>query len=341
MPARVSSKDERNRNFGALDDSPLRFYLLVAEFCSEFTAVSSPRVGALLIHGLGGTEFDMGSLHKVLTRADIQTHTVALPGHASRPEDLLGVRAEDWLNEVTRRYRELQEQYDVLHVIGMCMGALLAVELCKREGHVNGALVALSAPVYLDGWSTPWYRGLRYLVYRLPCLPRRMKVAEEMPFGVKSELVRSFIRAGFARGDGFHYQWVPLACVRQVDRLRAWVKQGSAKVMCPTLIIHAEEDELTSPRSARWLHDNIADSTLIMLNDSYHMICVDNERTRVMQSVLSFFGKDPGIARTRGPRGRTRAVNAANPLSGDGPTPVQYDEAIGARVFLGGAAVAS
>ena len=47
------------------------------------------RTGALLIHGLGGTEFDMGSLHKVLARAGVETHGVTLPGHAGRPEDLL------------------------------------------------------------------------------------------------------------------------------------------------------------------------------------------------------------------------------------------------------------
>lgn len=257
------------------------------------------RTGALLIHGLGGTEFDMGSLHKVLARAGVETHGVTLPGHAGQPEDLLDVRVEDWMGVVTRRYRELCGQYEVVHVIGMCLGALLAVELCKRESHTRGALVALSAPVFLDGWSTPWYRGLRYLLYHVPGMPRRIRVQEEDPYGVKSELVRAFIKAGFARGDGFHYQWVPLACVRQVDRLRGMVQQGLEQLNCPTLIMHAEEDELTSPRSARFLGARIPGATVVMLQDSYHMICVDHERDRVMRDVLAFLGKDPGLVRMR------------------------------------------
>ncbi|MFF7396262.1 alpha/beta hydrolase [Achromobacter sp. NPDC008082] len=261
--------------------------------------LSPPRTGALLIHGLGGTEFDMGGLHKVLARAGIDTHGVTLPGHAGRPEDLLDVRVEDWMEVVTQRYRELAAQYDVLHVIGMCLGALLAVELCKRESHARGALVVLSAPVFLDGWSTPWYRGLRYLLYRVPGVPRRIRVQEEDPYGVKSELVRAFIKAGFARGDGFHYQWVPLACVRQVDRLRGMVQRGLDTLRCPTLIMHAEEDELTSPRSARFLGDRIPGAAVVLLQDSYHMICVDHERERVMRSVLAFVGKDPELVRTR------------------------------------------
>jgi len=261
--------------------------------------VSQQRVGALLIHGLGGTEFDMGAMHKVLARAGVETHGVTLPGHAGCPEDLLDVKVEDWMAVVTQRYRELCAQYEVLHVIGMCLGALLAVELCKRESHTRGALVSLSAPVFLDGWSTPWYRAVRYLVYRLPGLRRWIRVREEDPYGVKSELVRAFIKAGFARGDGFHYQWVPLACVRQVDRLRGMVRQGLERMRCPTLIMHAEEDELTSPRSARFLERRIPQSTVVMLQDSYHMICVDQERERVMRNVLGFLGKDPDIVRMR------------------------------------------
>jgi len=261
--------------------------------------VSQQRVGALLIHGLGGTEFDMGAMHKVLARAGIEPHGVTLPGHAGCPEDLLDVKVEDWMAVVTQRYRELCAQYEVLHVIGMCLGALLAVELCKRESHTRGALVSLSAPVFLDGWSTPWYRAVRYLVYRLPGLRRWIRVREEDPYGVKSELVRAFIKAGFARGDGFHYQWVPLACVRQVDRLRGMVRQGLERMRCPTLIMHAEEDELTSPRSARFLERRIPQSTVVMLQDSYHMICVDQERERVMRNVLGFLGKDPDIVRMR------------------------------------------
>ncbi|QKH34925.1 alpha/beta fold hydrolase [Achromobacter pestifer] len=261
--------------------------------------MSQQRVGALLIHGLGGTEFDMGAMHKVLARAGIEPHGVTLPGHAGCPEDLLDVKVEDWMAVVTQRYRELCAQYEVLHVIGMCLGALLAVELCKRESHTRGALVSLSAPVFLDGWSTPWYRAVRYLVYRLPGLRRWIRVREEDPYGVKSELVRAFIKAGFARGDGFHYQWVPLACVRQVDRLRGMVRQGLERMRCPTLIMHAEEDELTSPRSARFLERRIPQSTVVMLQDSYHMICVDQERERVMRNVLGFLGKDPDIVRMR------------------------------------------
>ncbi|RBL86660.1 esterase [Streptomyces cavourensis] len=252
--------------------------------------------GALLIHGLGGTEFDLGSLHKTLKRAGIETHSVTLPGHGTRPEDLVSVRAEDWMDAVTQEYARLACRYETLHVVGMCLGALLAIELCKRVRHRKGKLVSLAAPVYIDGWSTPWYRDLRRIVYRIPGLAARMRVEEEDPYGIKNELVRSIVKAKFERGESFHYPWVPLSCIREVDRVGAWVKKDLGQVACQTLIVHAHEDELTSVRSAHFLHGAIADSKLVLLNNSYHMVCVDNDRDLVTASVLEFMGRNPEAA---------------------------------------------
>ena len=79
----------------------------------------------------------------------------------------------------------------------------------------------LAPPVFIDGWATPWYRGLRPLLYAVPGIGRTMKIEEEDPFGIKNEQLRAIVKAKFERGENFHYRWVPLECIRQVDRLRA------------------------------------------------------------------------------------------------------------------------
>ncbi|OHX17520.1 acyl-CoA-binding protein [Chromobacterium sphagni] len=251
--------------------------------------------GVFLIHGLGGTQYDLGSMHKRLKNAGFVTHSLTLPGHGTRPEDLVGVRMEDWLEAVRLKYREIADQHEVLHVMGMCMGALLAVETVKRERHGKGRLVALAPPVFIDGWATPWYRGLRPLLYRIPGVPAWMKVAEEEPYGIKNEQLREIVKAKFRRGENFHYGWVPLACIREVDRLRAQVAKGLERINCPTLVVHARQDELTSLRSAHYLVERIGGgkraglARMVVLEDSYHMICVDNDREIVGKNVLEFF----------------------------------------------------
>ncbi|NUA31738.1 alpha/beta fold hydrolase [Cupriavidus basilensis] len=261
------------------------------------TALKGSGTGALLIHGLGGTQFDLGPMHKALRRAGVETHAVTLPGHAGTPEDLVPVRAEQWLDTVTQAYDELAGQYETFHIMGMCLGGLLALALAERRHHTKGRLIALAAPVYIDGWSTPWYRALRHLVYHIPTLPARMRVEEDEPFGIKNDLVRAIVKAKFERGDNFHYRWVPLACIRQVDRLRGWVLNGAHRIACPTLVVNAREDELTSLRSADFLEATVPDVRKVVVENSYHMICVDNDREQVVSNVLEFLGFDPAQAR--------------------------------------------
>jgi len=293
------------------------------------TTQQAPRTGALLIHGLGGTQYDLGPMHKVLRRAGVETHAVTLPGHGGVPEDLLPVVAEQWLETVTQAYDELVDQYETFHVVGMCMGALLALELGALRQHRKGRLVAMAAPVYIDGWSTPSYRWLRHLVYHLPGLPARIKVEENEPFGIKNDLVRAIVKAKFERGDNFHYRWVPLACIRQVDRLRRWVLDSAHRVACPTLIINAREDELTTLRSYDFLLGAVPQVQGVVLENSYHMVCVDNDREQVMASVLEFLELEASAGR---PRAR-RSVEVPMSAEAVAALAVEYLAALTTRHF--------
>lgn len=248
--------------------------------------------GVFLIHGLGGTQYDLGSMHKRLKNAGFVTHSLTLPGHGTDPKDLDGVVAEDWVDAVVTKYREIKDLHPRLHLMGMCMGSLLAALLAEREKHTKGNLVILAPPVYIDGWSTPWYRGLRPLLYVVPGIGRTMKIEEEDPFGIKNEQLRAIVKAKFERGENFHYRWVPLECIRQVDRLRGMLMKSAKNIRCQTLIVHAREDELTSLRSANFLVEQIGGgrARMVVLEDSYHMVCVDNDREIVAKNVLEFFG---------------------------------------------------
>jgi carboxylesterase len=245
-----------------------------------------------LIHGLGGTQYDLGSMHKRLKNAGFVTHSLTLPGHGTTPEDLAGIAAEDWIAAVTAKYHEVRALHPRLHLMGMCMGSLLAAVLAQRERHAQGNLVMLAPPVFIDGWATPWYRGLRPLLYLVPGIGRTMKIEEEDPFGIKNEQLRAIVKAKFERGENFHYRWVPLECIRQVDRLRTILMKSAKEIRCPTLVVHAREDELTSLKSANFLVEQIGGgrARMVVLEDSYHMVCVDNDREIVAKNVLEFFG---------------------------------------------------
>lgn len=249
-------------------------------------------VAALLIHGLGGTEHELRLVEKTLKAEGYETKCAVLPGHGTRPEDLVGVRFEQWLEAVSVEYLELRARHDTVHIVGMCMGALLALALSQLIGDRRGRVVALAAPVFLDGWSLPWYRGLRHLVYRLPRARDKFRVKESEPFGVKNGVLRAAIKARFLRGDTFHYSWTPLTCIRELDRLRSYVRKRVRRVSRPALIIHAREDELTSLRSAYFLSKHIRAAKLLVVDESYHMLSIDNDRRLVASTVAQFLRED-------------------------------------------------
>ena len=249
-----------------------------------------------LIHGLGGTQYDLGSMHKRLKNAGFVTYSLMLPGHGTTPQDLVGVTAEDWIEAVRQKYLEVMSLHDEVHVMGMCMGALLAIETVKRERHTKGKLIALVPPLFYDGWATPWYAFVRHILYPIPGVAARWKIEEGDPYGIKNEQLRAIVKAKFARGDNFHYNWFPLECVRQVDRLRAMVRKDLRKIEASTLVIHAREDDLTSLNSANYVIQNIngkkgpTKARMVVLEDSYHMVCVDNDKEIVAKNVLEFIG---------------------------------------------------
>lgn len=259
----------------------------------------------LLIHGLGGTAYDLGVLQKALRNAGAITHAPTLPGHGTHPENLIGTPAEAWLETLAQTYHRLIAEHETVHIAGMCMGALLALVLAQRVrhgvDHAAGKLALLATPMHVDGWSTPWYRALRHVVYRIPGMAARMRVEEDEPFGIKNPLLRRIIKAKLARGDSFHYPWVPLTCIREVDRLRVWAHAAAPQTHCPTLVIHAREDELTSLRSANTLQATLPNARTVVLENSYHMICVDNDRDQVAAEVLGFFGFDPATVKRKSP----------------------------------------
>ena len=274
--------------------------LSVQTMTNDATPQRVPRKNevTLLIHGLGGTRQDLGKLSRVLANQKIESDSVVLPGHGTRPEDLNTVTWRDWVGAVREKVSSLKKAYSTVHLVGMCMGALLAVEAAKAEvstPDTDSRLVLLAPPLFLDGWSLPWYKGLRHAVYHLPRLARQIKFKEDHPYGVKNERLRMVLKRKFDRADDFHYPWVPLTAIQQLDALRHAAKHGLRDLNTRTLIIHAEEDELTSLRSARYICNQVnasrpGNACLLTLRNSYHMICIDNDRDAVMDHVAHFLG---------------------------------------------------
>jgi carboxylesterase len=85
---------------------------------------------------------------------------------------------------------------------------------------------------------------------------------------------------------------LPLRALREGERMMAEVRARLAELDCPLLVIHAREDEITSLKSVQKLFATLPqqDKELAVLENSYHMVTIDNDRHEVA-ALLEHFVK--------------------------------------------------
>lgn len=113
------------------------------------------RTGVLLLHGFTGSPWEVRPIADALARLG---HTVALPvlaGHATSLRALNETTWQDWLQSAQDALDWLDARTDRIHIIGLSMGALLALLLANRRPPERaGQLVLLAPALCLTDWQT-------------------------------------------------------------------------------------------------------------------------------------------------------------------------------------------
>jgi len=248
------------------------------------------RVGVLLMHGLGGTPIEMRFIAQGLARAGHTVHCCQLAGHCGTPEELRRSTWREWYASVEAAHDRLKQDCDIIIAGGLSMGGILATHLARnRPDGVHGLL--LYAPTLkLDGWSMPWYS--RVLHYLRP-LPIRFEfdLTEREPYGLKDERVRALVLNSMQSGDATLAGTfsTPARCFANFNVLVSEVKRGLREVRQPALIVHPRHDDIASLRNAHYLQTHLGGLVdTLVLDDSYHMVTLDQQRHLVAERTARF-----------------------------------------------------
>lgn len=246
----------------------------------------------LLFHGLLSSPQEFGLIAHTLRIRGLVHEAVTVPGYTLAPDPV----SPDW-----RRWRDAAiavvesrvGRDDPVVLGGLCMGGVLAAAAALESRRRIAGLVLISPTFTYDGWGLPPIRHLRHLGYWTR-LDRYFSVAEREPYGIKNPKIRKWVareleqRAQSAAGPAR----VPLRALREGERMMAAVRARLKDLDCPLLVIHAREDEITRLESVQRLFDTLPtlDKELAVLEDSYHMVTIDNDRQEVA-SLLAHFVK--------------------------------------------------
>lgn len=265
----------------------------------------------LLLHGLYSNPNEMSPLGKELEKAGYRVAIPHLQGYTVCAEDVLDRRFarspwEDWYAQVETVFDELRQQHRRVVVGGLCIGADLALHLAAQRGLQVAAVLALATTLYYDGWGIPWYSFLLPLGYHTP-LRHIYTYRERAPFGLKNPRVRARVERDMREREvsAAGASELPLNGIYQAQRLIGSIKKELPQVVSPTLVIHSREDDVASLRSPEQVYRRISAERRrkVVLDDSYHIITLDNERRRVSSEALDFLAQVLGApAAARLPR---------------------------------------
>ena len=286
---------------------------------TDFALHAESNVLVYLIHGVTGTPAEMFYLAREMARKNgWDIYTTTLPGHCTRLRDLVKTNEQDWREHVQIQLACIRDRYDYVFVAGLSAGALLALA-ASTAVHVDGVGVLSPTFVY-DGWNTPWYDAILPFAMKVVPLPLQHLLfhIDGPPFGIKDKELQSTIREAYspvAMLRGWMNDWwarrkatnggvpptpsaaskgypiFPLRTLTEIDRLITRVRAQLSEVTAPTMIVQAREDDMTSPRNASIVFDEISseDKQLVLLDDCYHVITVDKQKEVVAENLGKFF----------------------------------------------------
>lgn len=247
--------------------------------------------GVLVLHGFTSSLDCVSGVEAAIRALGLPTRMPVLRGHgAESPEALRGVVWRDWLADARSALQDLRAEADRVIVVGLSMGALLALTLAAdaaaaADGVID-SLVLVSPAIHMTSPYAPG-RPFAALVPLMQLLFPRW----DFPSPIYAD-------PALARFDT-NYTWVPTAAIGEFFALIRATRRRLAEVRVPTLILHSRRDSTADPRGALMLYRAIAtppDQTrIVWFEVTDHEMFRDCEREAAIQTVVEYVRERTGI----------------------------------------------
>lgn len=224
----------------------------------------------LMVHGFTGSPSEFRRLGYFLNDMGYSVEALQLPGHGTRPEDMIKTRWPDWWSHVRDTHDRLMDNgFQKVVAIGHSMGGLLSLMLAvERQLH---AVVSLSTPIYIHARTPVLAPFLQYMIRYVSKRPSN----------------------DFKRLESCSYDRTPVPCVVSLQRLLRRVKGLLGQVSAPLFIAQGGRDATVHRRSADYLYRSVTSPAkeIKYYPDGSHSLLLDEERDRVYADIYDFLQK--------------------------------------------------
>lgn len=265
----------------------------------DFFLKGGSDTAVLLMHGITGTPSEMRTFGKGLNEAGFSVLCNTLPRHCESLGELKKVTWQEIYAACEKDFKSLKKEYKRVFVGGLSMGALMAMHIAYNCPSEVSGIIALAPTLFYDGWALHKGKILMEIFWHIPWVRFSMNIREAWPYGLKDEHLRSNIERFYKNANArefdkkvllFGSPFFPLASLYQHHLFVNVVKKELTLIKNPIIIIHAKEDDMTSLKNAEFVYKSISSArkSLVVLNDSYHMITIDREKDKVIEESVQF-----------------------------------------------------
>lgn len=284
----------------------------------------------VLLHGLLSTPREFGLISLPVQSRGVPLIIPTIDGYtdADRRQFMPWTA---WVDAACAAIRQQVGIHQPFVLGGLCTGGMLAAAVAARQEFDVRSLVMMSPSFGYDGWARTRWWAWRKAAYALG-LDRWISVRELPPYGIKNEKIRGWVerdmqqRASSAAGPST----LPLWAIHESEKLMAHVLKQFPTLRLPTVVLHSRLDEICTLGVVQRVFDSLPGDAnrLVILENSYHMITIDNDRQQVTAALLQCSGRIGRAAAAvvesvsiPSPPQPAGALNAADAYTGALPCP--------------------
>jgi carboxylesterase len=208
-------------------------------------------------------------------------------GHGTSVEELARTSWSDWYASAVAGADALLSVAPRIVVVGLSMGAMLAVLLGVERREAVAGVVLLSPAIEL---GRVWVRRLRLAFGLLAAADARSPFMQERLARLVMTKGGSDIADLDVRAHHPGYRQVPLRALLNLLQLQRLVWTAAPALTSPALVMHAANDHTCPIAGARRLFARLgsAQKRMVELERCFHVVTVDCERDRVIAEVGAF-----------------------------------------------------
>lgn len=222
----------------------------------------------LLLHGFTGHTADVRMLGRFLQKKGYTTHAPIYRGHGKAPEDLIGVSANEWWEDVQVAFRELKDMgYQKIAVAGLSLGGVLGLKLAYSEAIIG--IVPMCTPMFFDNEAQ--------LTKGFEIFSKQYKEVE----GKDQETIKQEVRELVDQSPELF---------NQLGDLITDVKNNIDTIYTPTFVVQAKDDQMINTDSANYIYNNVESEQkdIKWYEDAGHAITLGPKKEEVHEDIYQF-----------------------------------------------------